>query len=144
MPTHVLVVDDDHDIRETLRLVLEDEGYEVSEAPDGAIALALLRLAEHPTIVLTNHNMPVLDGPGLLSFALSDPVLRSRHAFIYMTAANRIIAPDLAFTLNDLHAPVLRKPFDLKQLLDVVAQAARRLHPHLDTEDDGDRPRLLS
>jgi CheY-like chemotaxis protein len=144
MPIYVLVVDDDHDIRETLRLVLEDEGYEVSEASDGAIALDLLRRAEHPMVVLANHNMPVLDGPGLLSFALSDPALSRRHAFIYMTAANRIIAPDLAYTLNDLHAPVLRKPFDLKQLLDVVARAARRLHPHLDAEDDGDRPDLHS
>src|SRR5260370_29958803 len=39
--THVLVVDDDADIRETLRVALEDVGYTVHEAPDGLIAMGL-------------------------------------------------------------------------------------------------------
>jgi hypothetical protein len=40
--THVLVVDDDTDIRGTLRMALEDAGYTVHEAPDGLIAMDLL------------------------------------------------------------------------------------------------------
>jgi hypothetical protein len=45
-----------------------------------------------------------------------------------MTASNRIISPDVAHTLQELGAPVLRKPFNIEYLADVVAEAARRLH----------------
>lgn len=127
MPVHVLIVDDDRDIRDTLRLVLEDEGYDVLEAPDGVVALEILRTSAYPMVVLTNHNMPRLDGPGLLNFISTEPALMRRDAFIYMTAASRIISPDVRQTLKELHAPVLRKPFDIQHLADAVADAATRL-----------------
>src|SRR5215813_729711 len=43
MPARVLVVDDDSDTRETVRMLLEDAGYVVLEAEDGAVALDVLR-----------------------------------------------------------------------------------------------------
>lgn len=138
MPTHVLIVDDDPDIRDTLRLVLEDEGYAVQAACDGAMALDLLRRSPYPMVVLTNHNMPRLDGPGLLSFVSQDPSLLQRDAFIYMTAGNRIIAPDVARTLHELRAPVLRKPFDIEQLTQAVTEAASRLHHSPDDGTEGE------
>lgn len=138
MPTHVLIVDDDPDIRDTLRLVLEDEGYAVQAACDGMMALDILHRSPYPLVVLTNHNMPRLDGPGLLSFISQDPSLLRRDAFIYMTAANRIIAPDVARTLHELGAPVLRKPFDIEQLTQAVADAASRLHYLPDEGMDGE------
>jgi CheY-like chemotaxis protein len=85
MATDVLIVDDDRANREALRLILEDEGYHVHEAPDGHVAFGIIRESPHPMVVLTSHNMPVLDGPGLLSFVASDPKLANRGAFIYMT-----------------------------------------------------------
>ena len=60
----ILIVDDDEEIRVTLRILFEDEGYNVREAPDGAVALAILRAVPYPLVVLTNHNMPRLDGSG--------------------------------------------------------------------------------
>jgi len=107
--------------------VLEDEGYGVIEAPDGLIALEMLRASLYPLVVLSNHNMPRLDGPGLFNFIVEDPRLAADHAYIYMTAGNRVIPPDFSRQLSELHVPVLRKPFDVQALVDQVEAAARRL-----------------
>ena len=57
----VLVVDDDDDMRERLRAVLERHGWSVREAGDGAGALEAVR-AEAPQLVLLDLTMPVMDG----------------------------------------------------------------------------------
>src|SRR5260370_34813709 len=62
----VLVVDDDVAIRHALRLLLEDEGLAVAEAADGRAALAILRAASDPYVVLLDQMMPPLDGFGVL------------------------------------------------------------------------------
>jgi len=60
----VLIVDNDESIRETARFLLEDEGCEVIEAPDGAAALELLRMSDQPMVVLLDIVMPRLSGGG--------------------------------------------------------------------------------
>src|SRR5579859_2241289 len=62
----ILIVDDDRGIRHTLRAVLEDEGYAVLEAGDGAEGLALVRASLHRLVVLLDLRMPGLDGAGVL------------------------------------------------------------------------------
>lgn len=57
----VLVVDDDSDMRQRLRTVLERHGWAVREAAEGAQALALVREAV-PRLVLLDLTMPVMDG----------------------------------------------------------------------------------
>jgi CheY-like chemotaxis protein len=126
----VLIVDDDAAIRETIHFLLEDEGYAVLEARDGVAGLDTLRRTPDPMVVLTKHNMPRLDGPGLVSFVVDDSALARRTAFIYTTAANRAIPPAFRRQLEALHARILRKPFDIHELLASVAEAADRLHPH--------------
>jgi CheY-like chemotaxis protein len=123
----VLIVDDDEEIRATLRLLFEGEGYDVLEAPDGLAALRILRAVPYPLVVLSNHNMPRPDGPGLFSFVTEDPDLAQRHAYVYMTAGNRVIPPPLVRQLEALSVPVLRKPFDIDDLIAVVEDASRRL-----------------
>ena len=61
----LLLVDDEEDIREVLRLPLEDLGYEVLTADNAETALSLFR-AEGPDIVLTDIKMPGMDGIELL------------------------------------------------------------------------------
>ena len=61
----VLVVDDEQAIRESLRMILEFEGYRVDEAPDGATALR--HVAERrPDAMLLDIKMPELDGMAVL------------------------------------------------------------------------------
>ena len=60
-PTRVLVAEDDAIIRLDLREMLQEEGFEVLEAGDGAAAVALAR-AERPDLILLDVKMPVMDG----------------------------------------------------------------------------------
>ncbi|MGO8992509.1 MAG: response regulator [Polyangiaceae bacterium] len=61
MDATVLIVDDDSDIRFTLRQILRDEGFRVLQARDGLEALE--RIAEEePDLVLLDLVMPVVDG----------------------------------------------------------------------------------
>jgi hypothetical protein len=46
-----------------------------------------------------------------------------------MTAGNRVIPPNFERQLEELAVPVMRKPFDMSELLDTVEQAARKLRP---------------
>jgi CheY-like chemotaxis protein len=129
----VLIVDDDEAIRDSLRAVLEDEGYQVVEAPDGLIALEVLHALPSQAIVLTNHNMPRLDGPGLVNMIVDDATLANRCAVIYMTAGNRILPPVFTEQLRELHAPVLRKPFDLDVLFEAIEAGTSRMAHASDT-----------
>src|SRR5215470_7744707 len=70
--TTVLVVDDEADIRASLRGVLSDEGLRVVEAQDGRRALELLR-AERPELVLLDVWLPELDGIELLRCLQEEP-----------------------------------------------------------------------
>lgn len=124
----VLVVDDDPAIREALRALLEDAGYAVDEARDGEAALALLtERTIVPYVVLTDHQMPRLDGARMLRRIASDPALVARHAYLLMTASNRHADPEVRRTLAALDAPIIRKPFDLDEIVAAVDTAARRI-----------------
>ncbi|MDQ2809735.1 MAG: response regulator [Chloroflexota bacterium] len=59
--TKILVVEDNEMNRNLLKRRLVLRGYEVVEAQDGAVGVALA-LAEHPDVILMDINMPVLDG----------------------------------------------------------------------------------
>ncbi len=60
-PAHVLLVDDDADLRDLLARALGRAGYRVTTAADGRQALAQWR-AEHPDLVLLDGNLPGIDG----------------------------------------------------------------------------------
>jgi len=71
MPKRVLIVDDSASVRQVQRFVLAGAGYEVIEAVDGRDALA--HLANQPVhLVLTDLNMPNLDGVGLIRAVRGD------------------------------------------------------------------------
>jgi len=65
-PPHVLVVDDDEAIRETLRRSLERDGATVAEASNGVAALASIA-ERRPDLLLLDLMMPVMDGFELLA-----------------------------------------------------------------------------
>jgi CheY-like chemotaxis protein len=58
----ILVVEDDDDIRDSLKELLEEEGYQVDTAPNGEQALAKLQDQELPQLILLDLMMPVMDG----------------------------------------------------------------------------------
>lgn len=123
----VLVVDDDRAIRETLRLALEEEGYSVIEAPDGAAALDILHATLQPMVVLLDLRMPRVSGDEVLRRVARNPQLTARNAFALVTANLHTLAPASDDLLDRMHVPVIAKPFELDELLDVVERMAYRL-----------------
>lgn len=126
-PPHILVVDDDQEIRETLRQALEDEGYEVYEAEDGAEALDILRQSVQPFVVVLDLRMPRLTGDALLRRVSRKEHLPAQHTFLLVTANHELLSPVSLRLLERMDVPVVAKPFDLDQLLDLVAHAADTL-----------------
>jgi DNA-binding response OmpR family regulator len=61
----ILIVEDDDDTREAMRMTLERKGYAVSTAPDG-IAGYELAVAERPDLIISDIQMPAADGVHLV------------------------------------------------------------------------------
>ena len=61
----ILIIDDEPQIRSMLKLMLEREGYEVAEAPDGIEGIRIFR--QHPAdLIITDLIMPNKDGIGMI------------------------------------------------------------------------------
>lgn len=117
----VLAVDDSSSIREMIATVLSANGYRVETAADGKGALAHLRAAAEPYIVLLDVVMPLLDGLAVAHAIEADPQLRdARHQVILMSSTVRMSQPDIPPQLGQL-----AKPFTRQRLLEVVADAQR-------------------
>ncbi|MFO0758944.1 MAG: response regulator [Byssovorax sp.] len=84
----VLVVDDDYDLRQILRDILEDHGYDVETAENGAAALKILRASPSPPVVLLDLMMPVMDGWQLLEELRRDTVLAEVPVVVVTASRN--------------------------------------------------------
>jgi CheY-like chemotaxis protein len=124
---HVLIVDDDADIRSSIRTLLEEiGGHQVCEAADGVEALEILRAEAEPLVVVLDLLMPRLDGLGVLEAVSADRALARTHAYVLATVSRVATAPDFAERFA-MPVRVVPKPFDITTLLDAVADAARSL-----------------
>jgi CheY-like chemotaxis protein len=108
----VLVVDDDPSILDTVTSILSSEGYPVMAASGGAQALTLLG-SWHPTLVLLDMRMPIMDG---WAVARAMREAGSKVPIVVMTAAEsaRRWADEIGA------AGHLAKPFGLDDLLTCV------------------------
>ena len=114
-----LVVDDSRVVRKVARRILENNGYVVSEAPDGQQALDACRLGL-PDCILLDWNMPVMDGISFLKnlraeFGPNNPPV------VFCTTEN-----DMSFIATALEhgaQEYIMKPFDEEILIGKFAQA---------------------
>jgi CheY-like chemotaxis protein len=117
-PAHILVVDDEPLVRWSVSETLSEEGYEVSEAADGASAIQALSPATHADVVLLDLRLPDCDDLHVLSavrrLAPTTPV-------IVMTAYG---TPESLKEAHRLGAfAVLDKPFEMDALVPLVEHA---------------------
>lgn len=123
----VLVVDDDEAIRETLRFLLEDEGYTVHEAASAAEAMDVLQRSQEPIILLVDHLMPGSTGLDFLSKVQQLPNTVELIAPIFMTASAKVQDLTSQAQALDPRIVVVRKPFDLDELMAAVRECKQRL-----------------
>lgn len=118
--SRILVIDDEPDLRDVMRAVLEDAGYEVVEAANGRDGGA--RFAEAPTdLVITDIMMPEQDG------------IQTMIELRRLSPSTKIIAISggggarnldfLQFAKQVGAVEVLAKPFTNDQLVDAVKRA---------------------
>ena len=125
MPT-ILVIDDDRDLRETLKEALERAGYLVGAAADGRAGLKLLR--EHPVdLVITDIFMPEMDG---IETILTMRALRPGLQIIAMSGGGSFDGLEFLQAAHQLGAfCAIPKPFDFRSLLGVVQAALEKPAP---------------
>jgi len=110
----VLVVDDEASIREVIEMLITIEGCEVRTAANGVDAIELLR-SWSPDLVLLDLTLPGMDGAEVMHAYHATP---GPHApIILMTGWD--LPPARATELGA--SGVIPKPFDLNDLLDIVA-----------------------
>ena len=127
-----MVVEDEEPIRNAVRFILDEEGYAVLEAPNGIVALDLLRASDGPLVVLLDQLMPDMSGIELLRVVAVEPELAARHAFIIFSASSEFWVPTAQVYLSGRRLFALSKPFNFDDLVAVVEQATY----HLECEYD--------
>ena len=115
----VLVVDDDEDIRDLLKILLESEGYRVNVAADGEAAWRQLRNGKKPALILLDLMMPRMDGEQFLRRLRSSGL---SNIAVVLLSANEC-TQEKATMLNATGC--LKKPIELEQLLAIVSRLSR-------------------
>lgn len=120
LPVRILVVDDEPDIRLLYEELLEEAGYEVNTAHDGAMAWELLQKYDYD-LLITDNQMPKLSGIELLEKLSSNSQLLPA---IMVTGTS----PDDGIKgLSWAHVKELMKPHTPMELLKVVKNALRSM-----------------
>jgi sigma-B regulation protein RsbU (phosphoserine phosphatase) len=89
----ILLVEDSSTMRRMLSTMLREEGFEVDTANDGLQGLAKARMEPRPELILTDYEMPELDGAGLCQAVKDDKELRTIPVLMLTTlseAQNKI------------------------------------------------------
>jgi DNA-binding response OmpR family regulator len=117
---HILIIDDDDLFRMMLKDLLEMEGYDVSEAGNGEMGVALF-VESHPDLVITDILMPDKEGFQTIR------ELRQESPDVKIIAisggARRASAPDYLILAEDFGADrTFPKPFDRIELLQAIRE----------------------
>jgi PAS domain S-box-containing protein len=120
-PARVLVVDDETELADVMRDMLESAGYEVATAESGALALEMLVTARFDAII-SDLRMADLDGAGLWrEVAEKHPRLVDRMLFV----TGDTLSPDAREFLRHAGCGALDKPFSASDLLAKVEALLR-------------------
>ncbi len=113
MSHRLLLVEDEPDIREPLRELLQDEGFEVRTANNGQDALDTLARDPLPGIIIADLLMPVMNGIELLEKLRADPRLAA-IPIVFLSASSTVAPP--------AGVRMVRKPVALDRLLAIIRE----------------------
>jgi DNA-binding response OmpR family regulator len=116
---NILVVDDEHSLRTAICAQLKEQGYGVSSAEDGEVAIEMLR-SQTFDLILLDLNMPNVDGFEVLRFAKqkypkTKAVMMTGFADLNNALDSRGLGAD----------HFIAKPFERKELLSVIHRLLR-------------------
>jgi DNA-binding response OmpR family regulator len=109
---NILIVEDEQDIRENLKMLLELEGYKVFTAVNGEDGLKVLRTMERPCLILLDLLMPVMNGMEFLKEKRHEDTIAQIPVCIVSGVAEK---PEM----NGVSG-FIKKPIDLDVLLKFI------------------------
>lgn len=116
--TRVLVVEDEPAVAQIVVEVMELDGHEVETAPNGLLALDMIKTRRYD-LIISDLRMPELDGAGLYrEVERRQPALLSRFLFVSGTADQ----PEYRRFLAESAVLFLEKPFTLAHLQELTRQ----------------------
>lgn len=121
MTKTILTVDDSRTMRDMLKMALVESGYNVIQAVDGVHGLEVLHASPIPDVIVTDINMPKMDGFGLIEAVRKDERYRSVPILVLTTesdAAKKQRAKQSGAT------GWIVKPFDPVKLIAAIRKVA--------------------
>ncbi len=120
MSKTILTIDDSRMMREMLLMVLQGAGFDVMQAEDGVDGLEALSRAT-PDVIITDINMPRMDGYGVIEGVRQDPRHRATPILVLSTETS----PEKKQRAREAGATGwIVKPFQADTLLDVVRRVS--------------------
>ena len=129
MDTKILLIDDDANICDLVKIYLENEGYEVKVATDGSEGLSYFKMYE-PDLVLLDIMLPKKDGWQVCREIRE----QSSKPIIMITAKSEVFDKVLGLELGA--DDFIVKPFNVKELSARVKAVLRRYNTHSSQSDD--------
>lgn len=142
MKQHILLIEDNNEIRENTAEILELANYKVSTAENGKIGVELA-LKEKPDLIICDIMMPVLDGYGVLHLLNKNPDLAS-IPFIFLTA--KAERSDFRRGMEMGADDYITKPFTDIELLNAIDSRLKKielLQKNYPPDDKGMQEMLL-
>jgi CheY-like chemotaxis protein len=112
----ILVADDEPEVVDLVKIVLELEGYTIESASDGKAALAKIQ-AKLPDLVLLDMRMPEMTGLMVLDQLRSDPATAPIPVIMLSVV---VTDPDIRMALEHGAVSYLSKPFEIRELTWVI------------------------
>ena len=115
---HILLIEDEPDLRETLRELLELVGFKVETAANGREGLRKLESAGNPCLILLDLMMPVMNGWQFLEALRKDPLPGRASIPVLVVSA----ALDMQDIQSQYGCRSLRKPVDIDKLINLASE----------------------
>ena len=121
MTATVLTVDDSRTMRDMLMMALSQAGFNVVQAVDGVDGLETLQSSATPDVIVTDINMPRLDGFGFIEKLRQDPKWRATPVLVLTTESD----PGKKARAREAGATGwIVKPFNAEKLVDAIRRVA--------------------
>jgi CheY-like chemotaxis protein len=114
---HILLIEDERDLRETLRDLLELTGFQVETAANGREGLHKLESAGNPCLILLDLMMPVMNGWQFLETLRKDPQPGRAAIPVVVVSA----ALDMLGIQSQYGCRTLSKPVDIDKLIGLAS-----------------------